>query len=231
MTALTLPPPPPTANQRFKDSFGLTLALSLMAATAMHALLFDLEAQAWADRAGPPMTVIPGQEVKLPPPPEVMAAPAAPVISALATATETLHNPSFERVPEVLPPPPPPSDPAQQLEPTWTGPFEVYPSLANHDEMRRALERAYPSLLKDAGIGGTVGLALRIGTGGQVLEARIAETSGHPGLDKAALQLSSVMRFHPAMHLNKAVSVWVQIPVTFEVHGRPEALEAGFGNR
>jgi protein TonB len=81
----------------------------------------------------------------------------------------------------------------------------------------RALEREYPPLLRDAGIGGTVVVYLFIDEEGTVQNTRVNQSSGHTSLDEAALRVGSVMRFSPAMNRDKKVPVWVSLPITFQV--------------
>jgi len=101
-------------------------------------------------------------------------------------------------------------------EPVFT-PYTVAPDLRNRDEVGRALEREYPPLLRDAGIGGTVVVYLFIDEEGTVQNTRVNTSSGHTSLDEAALRVGSVMRFSPAMNRDKKVPVWVSLPITFQV--------------
>lgn len=222
MTALTLPAPH-TANQRFKDGFGPKLALSLVAATALHALFFSLwptmSGASWAAPAGPPTRVVQVASTPLPPAPKTIPVPAAPMISAAAPSDATLDLPSWNDVVKLPLPPAPKAAASETADNTWTGPITVQPSVANPEALRSALERAYPGILRDAGIGGTVGLLVRIDTHGRVLEAKIEHSSGYRALDDAALRVSGILRFHPALNRDTPVSVWVRIPVTFQVHG------------
>lgn len=100
--------------------------------------------------------------------------------------------------------------------PTFT-PYTVSPDLRNRDEVGRALEREYPPLLRDAGLGGRVNVWLFINEEGIVQNTRVNESSGHPSLDEAALKVANVMRFSPALNRDKRVPVWVSIPITFQV--------------
>lgn len=222
MTALTLPAPH-TANQRLKDGFGPKLALSLVAATALHALFFSLwptmSAASWGAPAGPPTVVVQVANSPLPPAPKTIPVPAQPVISATAAPEATLNLPSWNDVVKLPLPPAPKAAASETADNTWTGPVTVQPSVANPEALRSALERAYPGILRDAGIGGTVGLLVRIDTHGRVLEAKIEHSSGYRALDDAALRVSGILRFHPALNRETPVSVWVRIPVTFQVHG------------
>lgn len=100
-------------------------------------------------------------------------------------------------------------------EPVFT-PYTVAPELRNRDEVSRALEREYPSLLRDAGIGGRVVVWLFIDEEGAVQNTRVNEPSGHTSLDEAALRVANVMQFSPAMNRDKKVPVWVSLPITFQ---------------
>ena len=82
--------------------------------------------------------------------------------------------------------------------------------------MERALEREYPPILRDAGIGGTVQVHFFIDEEGMVQRTLVAQTSGHASLDEAALRVANVFRFSPALNLDKIVPVWIAIPVTFQ---------------
>lgn len=100
--------------------------------------------------------------------------------------------------------------------PSFT-PFTVAPQLKNRDEVGRALEREYPPLLRDAGVGGKIEVWVRISDHGNVENVQIHTSSGHPSLDEAALKVGRVMEFTPAMNRDKQVPVWVSIPITFQV--------------
>ena len=91
------------------------------------------------------------------------------------------------------------------------------PQVQNRDEVARALEREYPSLLRDAGVGGKVDVWIRISEGGAVQKVQVNSSSGQPALDEAALKVAQVIKFSPAMNRDKAVPVWVSIPITFQV--------------
>jgi len=97
-------------------------------------------------------------------------------------------------------------------------PFTVAPVIANRQEVVTALESAYPPLLRDAGIGGRVVVWFYINELGQIDDTRIAESSGHPALDDAALRVASVYEFTPARNREEPVPVWVSFPITFQRH-------------
>ena len=94
-------------------------------------------------------------------------------------------------------------------------PFTVAPVLRNTEEVRRALVRFYPPLLRDAGIGGRVLLWFLIDEEGNVVRTQVKETSGHQGLDDAAGRVAELMEFSPAMNRDRRARVWVSIPIDF----------------
>jgi TonB family protein len=98
--------------------------------------------------------------------------------------------------------------------PTFT-PYTVRPEIKNREEMARALEREYPPLLKDAGIGGTVEVWFHLDETGRVLNTLINESSGHLALDEAALVVARGLEFTPALKRDRRVPVWVSLPLRF----------------
>lgn len=107
--------------------------------------------------------------------------------------------------------------PAELAERPAFTPFTVRPRILNEAEIVREMQRAYPALLRDAGISGTVIVAFFVDAEGRVGNVLVHESSGHAELDAAALRVASTYRFAPAMNRDRAVPVWVQFPVTFRV--------------
>lgn len=102
------------------------------------------------------------------------------------------------------------------LAPTFT-PMTVRPELKNGPEVSRALQRVYPPLLRDAGIGGIAVLWFFIDETGTVVKTQVKASSGHKALDEAAAKVATVMKFRPAQNRDKTVPVWVEIPINFSV--------------
>jgi TonB family protein len=94
-------------------------------------------------------------------------------------------------------------------------PFTVAPRLQNTAEVAGMLERNYPPLLRDAGIGGKVVRWFFIDEDGKALRTMVYQTSGQPALDEAATRVAAIMRFSPAYNRDQKVRVWVQIPILF----------------
>lgn len=216
-----------SANERFKARFSAYVWTSLIAATALHFLLLQFAPQfRVADVSFVPSEIeavnLP-PEIEIPPPPAAIPRPATPVVAAVAEISEdiTIAPTTFASYPvEALPPPPPAEAVRKERDiaaaPTFT-PYTVAPDLANRDEVLAALAEAYPRLLRDAGIGGSVLLWFFIDENGNVLDVRLNKGSGLQTLDAAALQVAHIYRFSPALNRDKRVKVWVQVPIVFSV--------------
>ena len=216
-----------TANDRFKRGFARWFWASLILATLLHAVLF-LTAPTFTTQD---IGYAPGElsvmelpdEIRIPPPPAAVPRPAAPVIvedAALDDTELTIAPTTLAQNPvENLPPPPSIArEERKNLEaaPTFT-PMTVRPTLRNGREIAEALVRHYPPLLRDAGIGGTAMVWFFIDESGRVVKTQIHQSSGYDAFDAAALLLADRMEFTPAYNRDRAVRVWVSIPITFEV--------------
>ena len=109
-----------------------------------------------------------------------------------------------------------PEDAAAILaDPVFT-PMTVRPEIRNRAEIIAALTTEHPAALRAAGIGGTAVVLFYVSDTGQVLHNRVGESSGHEGLDQAALKVAAVYEFTPAQHRGEPVPVWIQLPITFD---------------
>jgi periplasmic protein TonB len=211
-----------TANDRFKRGFGDWFWVSLILATILHAALFfaspTFGTEEWAFGAQELETIDLPDQIEIPPPPEAIQRPATPVIAeAMIDDDITIAPTTFEDNPIENLPPPPSGDAALSEAPVFT-PMTVRPQLKNARAMQAALQRAYPPLLRDAGVGGTVNVWFFIDENGRVRNTRIAESSGYTQFDQAALQVADIMEFSPAYNRDQRVPVWVSIPITFETN-------------
>jgi TonB family protein len=114
-----------------------------------------------------------------------------------------------------LPPPPQTPPPANIAERPVFTPMTVAPELTNRGEVQRLLERNYPPVLRDAGIGGHATAHLFIDTDGSVRQVRIGQSTGYPALDEAALTVARAMKFSPALNRDRIVPVWIELPIIF----------------
>ena len=213
--------PHETANDRFKKSFNTWFWGSVLAATVVHFVMFmfwpTLTAEDVSFDSEELVAIELPPEIEIPPPPQAISRPATPVIAAADISEDiTIAPTTFEDNPvEELPPPPDEEAVDISAAPTFT-PYTVRPDLMNESEVQRALEREYPPILRDAGIGGTVNVHFFIDEEGMVQRTLVAQTSGHASLDEAALRVANVFRFTPALNLDKIVPVWIAIPITFQ---------------
>ena len=158
-------------------------------------------------------------EIDIPLPPDELPRPAIPVMS-----TEIGFDPDISIAPvqfsDLLPPvrqPPASANASAGTERSWV-PFEVAPTIRNRDDYLRAVQRGYPVLLRNAGIGGTVFLAVLLDETGSVMRVEVDQSSGHAAMDAVAVEVTrDVARFSPAISRDLPVSVWVRLPVSFVV--------------
>jgi periplasmic protein TonB len=156
-------------------------------------------------------------EIEIPPAPEAIARPAVPVVSTRDIDDDiTIAPTTFEANPMTNLPPPPVAARQEDVRsaPQFT-PYTVRPELRNPDAIRTQLVRSYPPLLRDAGVGGTVVVWVFINERGVVERALVKESSGHQGLDEAALRVAPEMSFTPAIFRDVRVPVWIEIPLLF----------------
>lgn len=207
-----------SANERFKSFYSGRLALAVILSAAAHwaafnyfpeiqAADFDFEAEELSAIDLPP-------EVKIPPPPEQIARPATPRVSAASVDEDiTIAPTTFEDNPvEQLAPPPQGGAPVDV--PTYIE-RDVEPRLLNAPEMRTLMLRLYPRELREAGISGTVVLWIFVEPDGNPGRTRVHTSSGYRQLDDVAERIAADMRFSPAMLRDVPVGVWISIPVTF----------------
>jgi protein TonB len=88
-------------------------------------------------------------------------------------------------------------------------------------EVPRMLNREppfrYPAALYAQRVQGNVTLRLVVDSGGRVTpeSTRVAESSGHPALDSAALRGASALSFAPALREGRPVAAHLRFPVYF----------------
>jgi TonB family protein len=95
-------------------------------------------------------------------------------------------------------------------------PYTTRPALVNRDETSRALVRAYPPELRDAGIAGKVVIWVLIDDKGSVVKTDVKTSSGVPALDAAARRVGRSMKFSAALNGKEPVPVWIALPVVFK---------------
>jgi TonB family protein len=80
----------------------------------------------------------------------------------------------------------------------------------------------YPQTARQQGWEGTVMLRITVGTGGDVENVKIQESSGFPELDESAAQSVKAWQFDPAKLGDDPISSAVDLPVTFDIEESQE---------
>ena len=210
-----------SANERFKNSFGSWFWGSLIAATVLHFVIFQFWPAMEADNVNFTNEVLETielpDEIEIPPPPKKITRPATPVISDVEIdETITILETTFEENrPQDLPPPPEAKAGDIGDAPTIV-PMTTRPAVKNTAEVLRALQREYPPMLKDAGIGGTVIMWFLLSEEGDIIKFQIEKRSKHKQFDVAAMKVAPIFKFSPASNQLKKIRVWVQQAITFK---------------
>ena len=212
-----------TENDRFKRSFRSWFWGSMIAATVAHFMLFQfwptLSAEDVSFTAEELEIIELPPEIEIPPPPEAISRPATPVMATADIDDDiTIARTTFADNPIEDLPPPPTDDGIVDIAaaPVFT-PMTVRPEIRNRREVQAALMSEYPSMLRNAGIGGTVVVWFFITEDGRVQDKRVSQSSGFLRFDEAALKVADVFRFSPALNRDKRVQVWIQLPITFQI--------------
>jgi protein TonB len=79
------------------------------------------------------------------------------------------------------------------------------------------LQPIYPSSLLSKGIGGRVLITCTVDDTGRVAATSIKQSSGHPDLDKAALNAVNKWKFKPGTKAGRKIKATCVVPFNFEV--------------
>jgi TonB family protein len=93
--------------------------------------------------------------------------------------------------------------------------FDVVPQVRDANRVRQALERAYPSSLRDWGISGQAEMWFFVNEQGAVDRFEIKKTSGNKLLDQAALKAAQAFEFTPGRLGDSPAAGWVSLPIVF----------------
>ena len=145
------------------------------------------------------------QQIDNTPPP---ARPSIPVPSDDEDIAEdlTLDELDFDDFSNLDAPPPPPSGPKVVFIPYDDPPVAMSP-----------IRPLYPEIAQEAGIEGVVVVQAFIDEKGRVKETLILKGVPNTGLDEAAMAAIRKTRFRPAKQRERAVGVWISIPVNFKL--------------
>jgi protein TonB len=140
-----------------------------------------------------------------PPPP---ARPSVPVESESEDIADdvTLEEFTLDEFDAWDAPPPPPEGPRVKFIPYDDPPVPLRP-----------IKPKYPEIAQEAGIEGTVVVQVFVDAKGRVKETIILKGIPNTGLDEAAADAIRLVRFKPAKQRERAVGVWISIPVNFRL--------------
>ena len=147
------------------------------------------------------------QQIERPPPP---ARPSIPIESEDEDLADdlTIEETDLSDFEAWDDPPPPPSGPQVKFIPYDDPPVPLTP-----------IRPKYPEIAQEAGIEGTVFIQAFIDKKGRVIETTIIKGIPNTGLDEAAIEAIRKTRFRPAKQRERAVGVWISIPVNFKLKG------------
>ena len=145
------------------------------------------------------------QQFDTPPPP---ARPSVPVESEDEDLADdlTIEETDLDNFDAWDAPPPPPSGPQVKFIPYDDPPRPLFP-----------IKPVYPDIAQEAGIEGQVLVQCFIDEKGRVKETIILKGIPNTGLNEAAEEALRKTRFRPEKQRERAVGVWITIPINFKL--------------
>lgn len=145
------------------------------------------------------------QQFDTPPPP---ARPSVPVESEDEDLADdlTIEETDLDNFDAWDAPPPPPTGPQVKFIPYDDPPRPLFP-----------IKPVYPDIAQEAGIEGQVLVQCFIDEKGRVKETIILKGIPNTGLNEAAEEALRKTRFRPAKQRERAVGVWITIPINFKL--------------
>jgi protein TonB len=185
-------------------SFGgifLLISAFLIFPRAVNTASLDEEVQIIIEQIDIPQT----EQFDQPPPP---ARPSVPVESESEDIADdvTLDEFNLDEFDAWDAPPPPPEGPRVKFIPYDDPPVPLSP-----------IRPKYPEIAQEAGIEGTVVVQVFVDRRGRVKDTVILKGIPNTGLDESATQAIRSVRFRPARQRERAVGVWISIPVNFRL--------------
>ena len=182
---------------------GITLLILtfLVFPRVVNRVELDEEVQIIIEQIDIPQT----EQFDRPPPP---ARPSVPVESESEDIADdvTLDEFNLDDFDAWDAPPPPPEGPRVKFIPYDDPPVPLSP-----------IRPKYPEIAQEAGIEGTVVVQVFVDEKGRVKDTVILKGIPNTGLDEAATTAIRKVRFRPAKQRERAVGVWISIPVNFRL--------------
>jgi len=190
---------------RITGLLGILLLIILMLAFPrfVNKLVIEGQQQIIIEQIDIPQT----EQMERPPPP---ARPSVPIESENEDIADdlTIEETDLENFEAWDAPPPPPEGPQVRFIPYDDPPKPLTP-----------ISPKYPEIAQEAGIEGTVIIQAFIDEKGRVKETVVLRGIPNTGLDEAAMEAIRKTRFKPAKQRDRAVGVWISIPVNFKLKG------------
>ena len=188
---------------RITSFVGITLLILtfLIFPRVVNRVELDEEVQIIIEQIDIPQT----EQFDRPPPP---ARPSVPVESESEDIADdvTLDEFNLDDFDAWDAPPPPPEGPRVKFIPYDDPPVPLSP-----------IRPKYPEIAQEAGIEGTVVVQVFVDEKGRVKDTVILKGIPNTGLDEAATTAIRKVRFRPAKQRERAVGVWISIPVNFRL--------------
>jgi protein TonB len=188
---------------RITSFLGITLLILvfLVFPRVVNRIELEEEVQIIIEQIDIPQT----EQFDRPPPP---ARPSVPVESESEDIADdvTLDEFNLDDFDAWDAPPPPPEGPRVKFIPYDDPPVPLSP-----------IRPKYPEIAQEAGIEGTVVIQVFIDKKGRVKETVVLKGIPNTGLDEAATTAIRKVRFRPAKQRERAVGVWISIPVNFRL--------------
>ena len=183
------------------SGIGLLVFFFLIFPRAANTSVLDEEVQIIIEQIDIPQT----EQFDRPPPP---ARPSVPVESESEDVADdvTLDEFNLDEFDAWDAPPPPPEGPRVKFIPYDDPPVPLSP-----------IRPKYPEIAQEAGIEGTVVVQVFVDENGRVGDTVILKGIPNTGLDDAAADAIRKVRFRPAKQRERAVGVWISIPVNFRL--------------
>ena len=188
---------------RITSFIGITLLILvfLVFPRVVNRIELEEEVQIIIEQIDIPQT----EQFDRPPPP---ARPSVPVESESEDIADdvTLDEFNLDDFDAWDAPPPPPEGPRVKFIPYDDPPVPLSP-----------IRPKYPEIAQEAGIEGTVVIQVFIDKKGRVKDTVVLKGIPNTGLDEAATTAIRKVRFRPAKQRERAVGVWISIPVNFRL--------------
>jgi len=126
---------------------------------------------------------------------------------------ETIDLTDWDMDDDVAPPPPPPEDDDEAIV---FVPYDEPPQpVGGFVAIQKKL--VYPEIARKAGVEGRVIIWARVDEKGNVVNTKVQKSLGPNGCDEAAVEAIKSVQWRPAKQRDRAVKVWIAVPVDFKL--------------